>query len=75
MSAVMRFSRLALVAGLLMLPLAGCVVGGYGGGYGDDGYGGYYAGDSYGVGDFGGWGRGYNVGPYGGVHPGRCVVY
>jgi hypothetical protein len=60
-----RRSILALVV-VISLALGGCVVGGYGGGYGYDdrstvGYGvGYYEPSGH---DYGGWGPGYHAGP------------
>ena len=63
--ALIRWSIRALIV-VISLALAGCVVGGYGGGYGYDdrstvGYGvGYYEPSGH---DYGGWGPGYQAGP------------
>jgi hypothetical protein len=72
---ILRWPAAAVMAGMVLVFVAGCVAGGPG--YGDDGFGvGYY--EPYGV-DYGGWDGGYRVGPVhgdrfhrdvGGVRPG-----
>jgi hypothetical protein len=58
-----RSSRVGALGLLVLVTLAACVVGGYGGGYVDEGYvGGVYEPGGY---EYGGWGPGYRVGPPG----------
>jgi hypothetical protein len=61
---IMRSFRAGALGLLVLVALAACVVGGYGGGgYVDEGYvGGVYESGGY---DYGGWGPGYRVGPPG----------
>ena len=55
-----RTWKLSAVGVLVRTSLAGCVVGGYGGGVGVGYVGGVYEPGGY---EYGGWGPGYRVGP------------
>lgn len=67
MTHILRSFRTGAVGLLVLVALAACVVGGYGGGgYVDEGYvGDFYESGGY---DYGGWGPGYRVGPPGWRH-------